>query len=729
MTEIPDKNSTQKSSRRRTIRTLTLLLFIAILSVLLIIFKQRSIENPVVPMREDVKQKLIVLGFDGMDARWTEKWMNEGKLPNLAKLRDQGCFRYMQSTIPPESPVSWSSILTGMNPGKTNIYDFLRRDYEYKILPSWAKVTPMKFAFNYMPISKPKFENLRDGDPMWVVSTRNGIKTTVFQAPISFPLEKTPGSKSTPGLGVPDIKGTQATYSFYVDDMEVISKYAQSFAKEGRQTEFGGQIKEVIILPGDTINDYIYGPRNSITQQDIKVEFELTFDRKARNATITIQDQTQTIEEGKWSDWFEVNFRTNNLISLDGIFMIYMMEIPGLDKEGTSTGNFKMYITPINFDPAKPPKVLDLSYPRTYSADLVKEIGTRYWTQGWAEDTMAFNDEIIDHKAFLEMTDMVETRREKIVWNELKKNDWNLFIGVFQATDRIQHMFMRLLDEEHPRYDPEEVKLFGDQVLKCYQRADEFVGRVMDEIVDENTTFVVISDHGFAFFRRAVNLNRILMNNGYLVPLPEFQKNAENARNLEDFFEGDKSQFFSYVDWTKTKAYALGLGQIYLNMEGREVQGIVKPGEEEARIKKEITDLLLSIRDPEYDNAVVFKNIYDGKEIYHGNHMDQAPDLCVGMASGYRISWQTCLGGAPTDELEFNDRRWGADHCAFDPSETPAIIFANKMIDNESPHLYDIAPSVYKFFDIPISEEVDGKPFTFVRGSHMFAEGEEKAGE
>ncbi|MBU1023084.1 alkaline phosphatase family protein, partial [bacterium] len=298
------KSGKTDSCKTRKILPHTLLvLFIGILSLML----SGCAGEP--SMREDIKQKIIVLGFDGMDSDLTAQFMAEGKLPNFSRLQAQGCFYPLITSTPPESPVSWSSLLTGLNPGKTNIYDFLRRDYEYRILPSWAKITPGQFLFDYLPVKKPKIENMRDGDPIWVISTENGIPTTVFQAPISFPCDGIPGSRMTPGLGVPDAKGTQGTFSFYVDDLEILSKHTKGLAKSGRDTEFGGQTKEIIILPGNTINDYIYGPRNPITMEDIKVEFDVIFDRKKKEATITVQGQEQTIKEKEWSDWWRVTFR------------------------------------------------------------------------------------------------------------------------------------------------------------------------------------------------------------------------------------------------------------------------------------------------------------------------------------------------------------------------------------------------------------------------------------
>lgn len=715
MTDLKDKIKPQK--KRGKVGAF-IAVFIAVFVVLFVVNKQDDV--PVVPIRTDIDTKIIILGFDGMDEGLTDQWMREGLLPNFSRLTESGCFHPLATSTPPESPVSWSSLLTGMNPGKTNIYDFLRRDYNYSIMPSWAKQTPGKYLFDFLPVVLPKAVNLRDGDTIWEVSTRNGISSTVFQAPISFPVSKVPGSRMTPGLGVPDAKGTQGTFSFYVDDLDILSSHTKAFAKSGRDTEFGGQTKEIIILPGDVINDYIFGPKNPITGEDIKIEFDLVFNREDKTATITIEDQEQTIGEGDWTDWWQIGFPINSLMKIDGIFLMNMIELPGTGPSGEPIGNFRLYMTPINFNPELPPKIIDLSYPRSYSGELAADLGDLYWTQGWAIDTWAYNEELVDENLFLEMVDMIETRREKIVFNELQKDNWNIFIGIFQATDRIQHMFFRLLDEEHPRYDAEDAERLGNQVLKIYQRADTYVGKVMDEIVDDNTVLVVLSDHGFNSFRRSVNLNRVLINNGYLKVKPELE--AANQRILEDLFEGDKGQFFSYVDWSQTKAYAMGLGQIYLNIKGREVEGIVEPGDEEKQIKDEISEILLAMRDPEYDYAVVFDGIYDGKEIYHGNHMDQAPDLVVGLADGYRISWQTCLGGAPLEELEFNDRFWSGDHCAYDPNTTVGIFFSNRKIDNNTPSILDIAPSVYSLFDIEIPEIVDGSAFTFQPASDkMFA--------
>jgi len=706
-----DKKTVEEPSRRG--HKLLIIFMIVILMILILYFRTRSVEPPFIP-KLDVKQKVIVLGFDGMDFDLTQKWLDEGKLPNFARLRDEGSFHEFTTSNPAESPVSWTCLCSGLNPGDTNIYDFLRRDYEYRILPSWARKEAPKFLFNLLPVKKPKIENLRDGDMIWEVVTRNGIKTVVMQAPITFPVDKIPGGKLTPGLGVPDAKGTQGTFSFYVDDLGILSKYTKGLAEKGRGTEFGGQTIQVTILPGDIINDYIVGPTNPIDNKEIKVEFMVEFNRSEKTAKIRIQNVEQELKEGSWSDWWRISFPVNKLMKIDAISKMFLVELPGLSPEGKPDGNFQLYMTPLNFNPELPPATVDLSYPRPFSSQLVDELNDLYFTQGWPEETWAYNEELIDTQLFLDQVYLeVEKRREQMTLNELAKKDWNLFITVFQSTDRIQHMFFRLIDEKHPRYDPEEAAKWGDTILKSYQHADEFAGKILDNYVDENTILIVVSDHGFNTFRRAVNLNRMLINHGFMKVKPEFE--STNQRILDDLFKGDSGQFFNFVDWSNTKAYCLGLGQIYLNLKGREVEGIVEPGTDEDAVKKAITDMLLQKTDPEYENARVILDVYDGKQIYHGKHMDQAPDLVVGFNEGYRVSWQTCLGGAPLDEIEFNDRLWSGDHCSFDPKITTGIIFSNRKFEIDNPSLFDIAPTIYEIFGVKGPEGLVGKSLKVIK--------------
>ncbi len=296
-------------------------------------------------------------------------------------------------------------------------------------------------------------------------------------------------------------------------------------------------------------------------------------------------------------------------------------------------------------------------------------------------------------------------QREEIMINMLKKKDFDLFLFIFQASDRVQHMFWRLIDETHPAYDREKAEKYGDAILKVYQKMDEILGEVMP-FVDEHTTLFVISDHGFHSFRKAVNLNTWLVKNGYMILSSEKGKEYK----LEDLF--GKGEFWPNVDWQRTKAYALGLGCIYMNVKGREIYGIVKPGDEYNGLKKEIVTKLKNLRDPVTGKKVIV-DVYKREDIYQGEYLKEAPDLVVGFNEGYRVSWQTALGGIPHEIIVENKSNWSGDHCSLDPSITKGIFLSNKKSTRESASIIDIAPTVLEIFNLPIPEEMDGKPIRF----------------
>src|SRR5437763_3634329 len=156
-----------------------------------------------------VTPQVVVLGFDGADPNLLSQWMAAGKLPNLVRLAKTGTFKPLGTTNPPESPVAWASFATGLNPGGTGIFDFLRRDPQ-SYLPELSLVSrePGKFLFGLIPIKAPKVTNERSGVPFYKVVADAGYKTTVIRMPLEFPPTTLPGGKLWAGLGVPDVRGT-----------------------------------------------------------------------------------------------------------------------------------------------------------------------------------------------------------------------------------------------------------------------------------------------------------------------------------------------------------------------------------------------------------------------------------------------------------------------------------------------------------------------------------------
>lgn len=629
------------------------------------------------------EKKVIILGFDGIDPDLLSKWMEEEKLPNIKSLQERGTFLELGTTNPAESPVAWSSFATGTNPGKTSIFDFLKRDPQ-TYMPDFATTSfsEGKFLLRLFPVEKPSITCNRKGTSFWQIASRNGLRCVVLQAPVTFPPEKVVGGKLLSGLGVPDIRGTQGTFSYYGTDV-----------REEGDTEMGGKISEVKI-EDRKIKTVIHGPRNRLSRRReeilVPLEIEIINDKQV---IIKIQNREEKLEVGNWSDWFAIKFKMNPLIKVYGMGRFYLISIKP---------EFRLYLCPINFYPKKSP--FPISYPKSFCRKLAEEIGL-YKTLGWAIDTWALSEKRIDEKTFLEDLFYTMNQREEIMMNMLEKKNFDLFSFIFQASDKVQHMFWRLIDETHPAYDREKAEKYGDAILKVYQKMDEIVGEVMP-FVDEDTTLFLISDHGFHPFRKAVNLNTWLVKNGYMTLLSQEGKEYK----LEDLF--GKGEFWPNVDWQRTKAYALGLGCIYINLKGREAYGIVKPDDEYNGLGEEIVAKLKNLRDPVTGKRVIV-DVYKREDIYQGEYLEEAPDLVVGFNEGYRVSWQTALGGIPPEIIMENKSNWSGDHCSFDPSITQGIFISNKKFAGESPSIIDIAPTVLEIFDLPIPEEMDGKPIKF----------------
>src|SRR6478735_9593950 len=205
-------------------------------------------------------QKLVILGFDGMDPNLLGKWMAEGKLPNIAALAKGGGMFPLQTTHSPESPTAWASFATGVNAGKHNIYDFLVRDTT-SYLPDLGMVTrtPPKFLFNYFPLSKPKVTSTRGGTSFWVTAGKQGVRSDILTVPVTFPPEDVENGELLSGLPLPDLRGTMGTFSYYATDL---SRY-----EEGN-TEMGGILKR-LVFEGDTANTDLAGPPNPIVTKQI----------------------------------------------------------------------------------------------------------------------------------------------------------------------------------------------------------------------------------------------------------------------------------------------------------------------------------------------------------------------------------------------------------------------------------------------------------------------------
>jgi predicted AlkP superfamily phosphohydrolase/phosphomutase len=654
-------------------------------------------------------QKLVILGFDGMDPHLLKQWMDEGKLPNISKLAAGGGMFPLQTTHSPESPTAWASFATGVNAGKHNIYDFLVRDTT-SYLPDLGMVTrtPPKFLFNYFPVSKPKLTSTRGGTSFWVTAGKQGVRSDMLTVPVTFPPEDVENGHLLSGLPLPDIRGTMGTFSYYATDL---SRY-----EEGN-TEMGGILKR-LVFEGDKASSELDGPPSPIVRQqieairhkgtalsesdraklaelqavqDVRIPFTVQWNRPAKTAAITLDGQTIALTPGRWSPWIDLTFKVNFLVRVHGMAQMLLVN---------AGSELQLYVSPVNFKPDQPP--VPISSPAGFAGDLYRTIGN-YRTLGWAEATWALNEGRMDEKTFMDDLMVAFDDRAKVILNRVDAKDWDLLIGVIESTDRVQHMMWRLIDPKHPLYDAAMAAQFGDSIARVYKRADDFVGEVVRR-AGPDVPILIVSDHGFHSWRKAVNLNTWLVQNGYMT-----LKGQENAadKKLSDLFGG--GTFWENVDWSRTRAYAMGIGQIYFNLRGRESQGIVSPGAEANALADELRAKLLTLQDPD-EGVPIIRAVYKRDDIYSGPFLQNAAELQVGMHDGYRVSWQTTLGGSPPGIVYKNDRKWSADHGGYDYAITSGVFVSGRPINTQTPRIIDIAPTVLRFFGLSVPTDIDGKP-------------------
>ena len=612
-------------------------------------------------------KRLVVLGFDGVDPRWLERWAGEGKLPNLAKLMKASGgrqYRHLTSTNPPQSPVAWTTFATGTPPGDHGIFDFIGR--RHSSAPTGLPVLPFQgtSSFEVQAAGPPVARNLRSGEPFWKTLADDGVRTVALNVPYSFPPDPMRAGRMISGLGVPDLRETNSTFS-----------YAGTDVTDGERNVGGGVMTRIEVV-GGVARYALAGPTipgsSPPTRMTLPVEIRTRVGSNgAPDALLVKLDGTDhVLPVREESGFIEVDFKHDGTEVKGLLRMIALEAQPGV----------RLFFTPISFHPAR--QYSPISYPQTFAGELVTDVDGFYKTVGWDHDTSALNEEVVDEELWLREMDQIERQRQQMLYARMAKNDWDMLLWVSTATDRASHMFYRLIDPQHPRYDAALAQRYGDAIERQYRRMDETVGRALAALGPDDT-LLIISDHGFHNYRRGLHVNQWLRQNGYLT-----------LRNGADASPRD---FLLDVDWSATQAYALGTGQIYLNVRGRERDGIVN-ATEVAALCARIKAGLEAVRDTERDNAVVVRRVYIGSTAFRGGRAAEAPDLQLAFAENYRTSWESILGGVPPGLFADNPKKWSGDHAASDVAETPGILVSNRPLPRENPAIVDLAPTALRFF-------------------------------
>ncbi len=626
-------------------------------------------------------KRVVILGLDGMEPTLAEKYIAQGKMPNLSKLAKQGSYHKLATTAPPLSPVAWSSFLTGCNPGKHAIFDFLTRE-KRSYLPALSSVQirerhkelrlgPLRF-----PTTKADVRLMRKGRPFWNYLSDCGIFSNIIRVPITFPPEPFRGALLS-AMCVPDLRGSQGTFSYY-----------STRSNQNREHIGGEQIQ--VSREGGRIRSYLVGPdvTSEAGRTPICCRFEVKITGKDQ-ASILVDGQSHQLIAHEYSPWITVKFKLGLFKKVSGICQFLLV---------STEPDFELYVTPIQIDPDKP--AMSISHPSVYSTYLSKNQG-KYATLGLAEDTWGLNAELLDDEDFLHQCLQADEERDVMFFDALEKVKRGLCVCVFDGTDRIQHMFWRYMDKNHPacqnnghgssNTNGTSGRQHRQAIEELYERMDELVGRTMKECNDPDTLLMVISDHGFNSFRRGVDLNVWLEENGYLVLKPG----------------GRGKKYLGGVDWSQTKAFCLGLAGIWLNIKGRESQGIVEPRDADA-LRIELCEKLTGLRDDAKDELAVSRAL-DSHEIYKGPYANESPDIIMGYNKGYRVSWEAAIGEITDQVFHDNTKAWSGDHC-IDPELIPGVMFCSHAVKSENPRLMDLGPTVLNMFGLDVPKHMDGVP-------------------
>jgi len=632
------------------------------------------------PYKAAMTRRVVVLGLDGLDPGLVTKYMRDGRMPNFQKLSEHGVFRPLDTSVPSMSPVAWSTFATGVDASQHGIYDFLTRDpCTYAPMLSSTDIGKVKRVVNigdYMfPIGKPRIKLLQKSQQFWKLLGEKHIFSIIQRVPITFPPVPFKNGLLLSGMCVPDLRGSQGTFSFFSTD------------SEGGEAKFIGGEQTVLRRKGKVIRSRVVGPDDSMRRSGgrMTLPFTLTVADDNGSAKLEIEGaEACTLELGEYSDWIELCFNAGLGVKVRGIAKFYLI---------STEPHVNLYMTPIHIDPENP--AMPISHPEVYAIYLAKKQG-KFATLGLAEDTWSLNNRVIDEKIFFDQAMFIYDERERMFLDAIEQSKSGLITTVFDTTDRVQHMFYRYLDPTHPANADKDTEQWADAIGKVHERVDALLGKVWHLVEDPNTVFMIISDHGFTNFRRGVNINSWLRDNGYL-----FLKD-ENERTSGEYFEG--------VDWSRTRAFALGLTGIFINRKGREKSGIVAEGAEYRQLVQELAEKLGQMADPATGEGCV-RRVSVSQQFFRGPYRFDAPDLLMGWEGGYRNSWECATGQVTEEVFSDNTRSWSGDHCV-DPSIVPGVFLCNQGISEENPRLVDIPASVLRLF----GQEIPG----YMQGQMLF---------
>jgi len=625
-------------------------------------------------------KKVIVLGLDGLDPKILSALIEMGRLPNFKKLAEMGTLAPLGTTMPALSPVAWSSFITGMTPGGHGIADFIARDPAtytpvFAIYENTEPDISFKIGDVNLPVKGGGPKNLRRGKPFWAYLTERDIPAWISKVPTNFPVEET-ATKAIAGMGTPDLVDSYGVFSYYTSD-----------PFEDYPNLEGGEVLYVDVNQ-NVVRSNLLGPVNSlVTPKDTskdpyantaKIPFTVYLDPKADGARIDVQGQSILLKRGEYSPWVKLNFDLLPVIgSVSGIARFLLKGI---------APHFQLYVTPINIDPSA--QAAPVTYPAEFGAEIARDIGA-FWTKGLPADMKAFDHKVINDEEYVGQAELILKERMALFDHQWSRFDGGLFYFYVSSTDQDAHMLWRNMDETHPMHKESDVR-FSGWIPHLYEEMDKLVGKVLPA-VDDKTLLLICSDHGFAQFARQFHLNTWLRDNGYLTIKPDAMKKEETT-----IFD---------VDWSQTVAYGVGFNGLYMNLQGREGQGIVPP-EKVEEISARLISELQAIIDPETGQHPIAK-VYRREDMYVGPATPVMPELLVGYTPGFRSASTSVLGSTGKPTINLNPWAWSGDH-SMARDLVPGTLLSSRKAAKANPSILDLPVTILEFFGVDKPEQMVG---------------------
>jgi len=651
--------------------------------------------------------RVVVLAFDGMDPVVLSQLMQAGKAPNFSDLANRGTFQPIKTSDPPQTPVAFSNIISGADAGIHQVFDFIHRDphpegqsavrpfFSTSDVRSTGTARAVSLGKWQIPISSGQAPQLlRRGGAFWQPLVQQGRSAKVFFLPSNYPPQGAagPGDLETiSGMGTPDVQGSLGEFTFVTPHTSL----------SGRKVTGGKIVYANLRGESHRAKLELEGPENFLLNPDafdgplprLKVPLVVTRDPTKDLVKVEIQGHRLLLKVGEWSDWIPVHLPTEIPGSAALAAMQAPVSLPGMVRFHVKQVHpeCELYISPINIDPLK--SATPISQPDDIAQQLAQRHG-RYSTLGIPEDYNALQQGALNEDEFLEQAYLLHDERADQYRHVLSEFQRGCLFYYFGTTDLVSHMFWRDRDPQHPGRDPVQGDRYANVIEDLYIHMDGLVGETLQQLRDRDT-LLVLSDHGFTTYRRSVNINRLLWEHDFLVLKPGVRPAAV------DFLEG--------VDWSKTRAYALGLNSVFVNLKGREKHGIVLPGAEHRQLVDELARVLLEIRDPQHPDAAPIKSVLQVNERFRDVDPKIAPDLIVGYEHGYRVGWETPLGGLGKHTISDNLNRWSGDHCVASDL-VPGILLANRPLEVEAPALTDLGPSILELCGVGTPNDMAGRP-------------------